>query len=319
MLRALNNTVLSRKRGLQDGVYAAVLTPMHSDLSCNHTALVSHCFALIHQGCTGVALFGTTGEGPSFSLVERVEALQKLILAGVDPEKIILANGSSGIWDTVELGREVLKYGCAALLIAPPSFYKNITDVGVLAFYREIIQKIGNPNLRILLYHIPQLSGVPISLGVIEILRKEFPEIVIGIKESEGNVSFTKTILETFPDFKVFVANEKQIIESVHLEGAGTICGIANLYPELICSLYSQGKKANSPNPASIDAIFKALNGIPFIPAAKMLMKKRQGEAWHSVRPPLVPLDTIQGELFISALKEYGLERESSRIGKTAR
>ncbi len=300
---ALNKNSLSRKPDLQEGVYAAVLTPMHSDFTCNHRKLASHCFELIQQGCTGVALFGTTGEGPSFSLSERVEALENLILAGFDPGKIILANGSSGICDTVELGRKALKHGCAAVLVAPPSFYKNITDLGVLAFYREIIQKIENPNLRILLYHIPQLSGVPISLSVIEILRKEFPEIVIGIKESEGNLSFTKTILETFPDFKVFVGNEKQIIESVHLGGAGTICGIANLYPELICSLYSQGKRANSPNPASIDAIFKALNGIPFIPAAKMLMKKRQGEVWHSVRPPLVPLDTIQGELFIPFIK----------------
>jgi 4-hydroxy-tetrahydrodipicolinate synthase len=306
---ALNENPSSRKPNLQEGVYAAVLTPMHSDFRCNHKKLASHCFELIQQGCTGVALFGTTGEGPSFSLAERVEALEKLILEGFAPEKIILANGSSGIWDTVELGREALKHGCAAVLVAPPSFYKNVTDIGVLAFYREIIQKIGDPNLRILLYHIPQLSGVPISVGIIEALRKEFPEIVIGIKESEGNLSLTKTILETFPDFKVFVGNEKQIIESVHFGGAGTICGIANLYPELICSLYSQGKRANSSNPASIDAVFKALNGIPFIPAAKMLMKKRQGEVWHSVHPPLVPLDTMQGELFISALQEYGVER----------
>jgi 4-hydroxy-tetrahydrodipicolinate synthase len=305
---ALNKNPLSRKPDLQEGVYAAVLTPMHSDLRCNHKKLASHCFELIQQGCTGVALFGTTGEGPSFSLAERVEALEKLILEGFDPEKIILANGSSGILDTVELGREALKHGCAALLVAPPSFYKNVTDIGVMAFYREIIQKIGNPNLRILLYHIPQMSGVPISLEIIEALRKEFPEIVIGIKESEGNISFTKKMLETFPGFKVFVGNEKQIIESVHLGGAGTICGIVNLYPELICSLYNQGKRANSPNPASIDAVFKALNGIPFISAAKMLMKKRQGEVWDSVRPPLAPLDAIQCELFISALQKCGLE-----------
>lgn len=294
---------------LQDGVYTAVLTPMHPDFSCNHKELASHCFELISRGCTGIALFGTTGEGPSFSVAERTEALQKLILEGFDPKKIILGNGSSGICDTVELGREALKRGCAALLLAPPSFYKNVTDKGVVAFYREIIQRIANPNLRILLYHIPQLSGVSISLGIIESLCKEFPEIVIGIKESEGNLAFTKAILETFPDFKVFVGNEKHIIESVHLEGAGTICGIANLYPELVCSLYSQGKKENAPNPENIDAVFKALNGIPFIPAAKTLMAKKEGDAWHTVRPPLFPLDIMQRDLFLSRLQEHGLEK----------
>lgn len=295
--------------GLENGVYAAVLTPMHSDLSCDHKILASHCFKMVQQGCTGITLFGTTGEGSSFSVSERIDALQQLIAAGFDPQKIILGNGSSGISDTVELGREALEQGCAALLVAPPSFYKNITDEGVLAFYRTIIQKIANPNLRVILYHIPQFSGVPISLNVIEVLRQEFPDIVIGIKESEGNLSFTKTMLKTFPGFKVFVGNEKHIIESVHLGGAGTICGIANLYPELICSLYLQGQKGNVPNPTSIDAVFNALQGIPFIPAAKALMEKRQGNVWHAVRPPLVPLDKTQSKRFISALKESGLEK----------
>lgn len=89
------------KRNLSNGVYVAVLTPMYSDFSCDHKKLASHCFELIKQGCTGVALFGTTGEGPSFSLAERIEVLQTLIGEGLDPEKIILANGSSGIRDTV--------------------------------------------------------------------------------------------------------------------------------------------------------------------------------------------------------------------------
>jgi 4-hydroxy-tetrahydrodipicolinate synthase len=294
---------------LADGVYAAALTPMRSDFSCDHKKLASHCFDLIEQGCSGVALFGTTGEGPSFSVAERVETLRKLVLEGFDPKKIILGNGSSGIFDTVELCREALKQGCAALLIAPPSFYKNVADVGVLGFYREIIQRVGNPNLRMILYHIPQFSGVPISLKVIETLCQEFPEIVIGMKESEGNLPLTKSLLARFPGFKVFVGHEGHIIESVHLGGAGAICGIANLYPTLICSLYSQGLKANAPNPPSLNAILKALQGIPYISAAKAVMERREGKMWQTLRPPLVPLDEIQRELFISALREHGLEK----------
>lgn len=295
---------LSRKSDLQEGVYAAVLTPMYPDFSCNHQKLASHCLELMKRGCEGVTLFGTTGEGPSFSVSERIEALQKLILAGLNPEKMIFGNGSSGISDTVEMGREALKYGCAALLVAPPCYYKDITHAGVLAFYREIIQKIGNPDLRILLYHIPQFSGVSISLEVIEILCNEFPEIVIGIKESEGNLSLTQAVLKHFPDFKLFVGKESQIIESVSLGGAGTICGIANLYPELVYSLYIQGKKGYSLNPVWIDSFSKVLQGVPFISAAKALMMQREGEGWHSIRPPLVPLDLEQRERFISLLND---------------
>jgi 4-hydroxy-tetrahydrodipicolinate synthase len=300
----------SEKQALSDGVYVAVLTPMRSDLSVDHKQLALHCFDLIERGCTGIALFGTTGEGPSFSLSERIEALDTLIAAGLDPRKVIVGNGSSGIADTVALGEAALKQGCAAMLVSPPSFYKNVTDEGVIAFYREIIQRIKNPNLRVILYHIPQFSGVPISLQIIETLLSEFPEIVIGIKESEGNLSLTRTILEKFSHFQLFVGNEKQIIESVHLGGAGTICGIANLYPELICSLYEQGRKANGPNPSSIETVFRALQGVAFIPAAKALMQKRQGAVWQFIRPPFIPLDAVQSQLFVSLLQEDGLERE---------
>lgn len=289
---------------LTDGVYTAVLTPMHSDYRCNHKLLADHCFGMVERGCQGVALFGTTGEGASFSVAERLEALEKLIAQEFDPKRVILGNGSASIPDTVELSHAALKLGCAAMLIAPPSFYKNISDEGVIVFYREIIQQVASPNLRVLLYHIPQLTGVPISLKVIESLRREFPEIVVGVKESEGNLAFTKAILQNIPEFKVFVGNEKQIIESVHFGGAGSICGIANLYPELICSLYTQGEKKNVPNPEEIDNIFKALEGLPFIPAAKALMEKRHGEKWSNIRPPLLPLDQVQRGHFFSALRE---------------
>lgn len=300
---------------LTDGIYAAVLTPMRSDLSCDYKKLSEHCFSLLERGCTGVALLGTTGEGSSFSLAERIEILQQVVSAGLDPQKIIVANGSSNLVDTVEFGKEVVRHGCAAFLIAPPSFYKNIDDAGVLAFYREIIQRIGDPNLRVILYHIPQYSGVPISLDVIKTLRSEFPSIVIGIKESEKNLPFTKTLIKEFPGFKVFVANEKQIIEAVHLGAAGSICGIANLYPELVCSLYAQGKKRMSPNPEALEAIFNAIKGISFFGAAKAIMEKREGESWRALRPPLIPLSVEQREPLEHLERLVGENRKCTQSG----
>ncbi len=297
---------------LGSGVYAAALTPMRADFSPDYQKLASHVRSLLERGCKGVALFGTTGEGPSFSSLERIDLLQKLIEEGIDPKKILVANGSSNIRDTAQLGKEALKHGCAAFLVVPPSFYKNISDEGVLAFYREVIEKIARPNLRLILYHIPQYSGVPISLEVIAQLRKEFPKIVIGIKESAGDLSFTKAILKKFPGFKVFVGKEKQIIETVHLGGAGAICGLANVYPEQICSLYDQGKRANSPNPLAIDMLFNALQGIPFIAAAKAIMENREGKIWQTLRPPLMLLTAAQKKRLIAALYEAGLEEKAS-------
>ncbi len=288
---------------LEPGVYAAALTPLHPDLTCHFEELADHCQDLIHRGCNGVVLFGTTGEGPSFSLDERLQAYEKIIERGVDPQKIILANGGSNIPETVELTKAYLKCNSPAILITPPSFFKHVSEEGVIAFYREIIQKVNDPNLRIILYHIPQFSGVPITLGIIAVLRQEFPEIVVGLKESEGNLAWMKRIIAAHPGFKVFVGNEKQIIEAVHCGAAGSICGIANLYPELICSLYFQGKQNSQENPTQLNDFFEAMKGYHFISVFKAWMEKSKGEAWHCIRPPLLPLNTEQKNAFISKLE----------------
>ncbi|MBY0529882.1 MAG: dihydrodipicolinate synthase family protein [Rhabdochlamydiaceae bacterium] len=298
-------TMRHTNASLNDGVYAASLTPLNADLSCNYEELFSHCLDLIQRGCSGIVLGGTTGEGPSFSTHERIEMLEKIIQAGIPPQHILLANGASNISETVELCQAALKWDLPALLICPPSFYKNVSHEAVIAYYREIIQKVADSRLRVLLYHIPQFSGVPITLPIIQALTAEFPEIVIGIKESEGNFELTKDILKGFPGFKVFVGHEKQILEAVHLGGSGSICGIANLYPELIVSLYEMGKQEIRPeNPQELNVFFEAMKGLPFISAFKAVMENRKGDIWHRLRPPLMPLTEEQRASFIATLEE---------------
>lgn len=275
------------EQSIPNGIYAAALVPLKDDLSCDFKELKAHCDDLIERGCHGIALFGTTGEGASFSVSERIEALQRLVASGFDPAKIILANGGSCLPDTVALTRAALDCGCAAVLIVPPCFYKNVSEKGVIAFYREVIRQTADPRLKVILYHIPQNSGVPITLNVIESLLKEFPDIVVGLKESEGTLSYAKEVMEKFPELQVFVGNEKQIVEAVRYGGAGSICGIANLYPELIVSLYQEGSPAQE---QEIDNVFQALKGYPFIPAAKSVMEMRRGGNWRAVRPPLSAL-----------------------------
>jgi 4-hydroxy-tetrahydrodipicolinate synthase len=286
--------LMAEKNSIEPGIYAAVLTPMQGDLSCPTQVLANHCQDLIQRGCKGIALFGTTGEGPSFSIQERLDILDKIIEQGVDPKKIILANGSSNIPESVALGKKALQKHCTAFLVAPPPFFKNVPEEGVIAFYREIIQKIDDPHLRVILYHIPQFTGVPITVKIIEALRSEFPGTIIGIKESEGNLALTQTILNRFPDFQVFVGNETHIPEAAYYGASGSICGMANLYPELICSLYQQGKQANFTLPKEIKNLAAALANYPFIPAFKALMEIKKGPAWHVLRPPLMPLSSAQ-------------------------
>lgn len=293
----MNNTAFS-------GVYAAACTPMHSDLSCNYDELARHCNDLMNRGCKGVVIFGTTGEGSSFSVQERIKAIAELIELGINPQKIIVGVSCPAIEDAVILIEASLKHNCSAVLVLPPFFYKNVDDEGVIAYYREVIHRINNPLLKILLYHIPQYSGVPITLKVIKALHEEFPNTVIGIKESEGNLTFTKEIITQFPELVVLVGKESHISEAVQIGAMGGISGLVNAFPELVCSLFEYGTDSKKPNNneefKDIALIFK---NYPFVPAMKYLMEKEKGTNWQTLKPPLTNLNKKQREKLVKDLE----------------
>ena len=286
------------------GIYAASLSPLKSDLSCDYDAYADHCKDLIEQGCSGVVLFGTTGEGPSFTAAEREEGIQALVERGVDPKKIIVSVGCPSIDDTVQLTKAALRAKCAAVLMLPPYFFKNIEDAGVIAFYRQVIQKVNSPDLKIFLYHIPQYSGVRISLDIIRTLHTEFPKTVIGMKESEGNFELVKAVLKEFPDFQVLVGNETMIADAVSLGAAGGVSGIANICPKLICSLYQ-----SSARQSEIETLKQILKNYSFIPAAKSILEQKKGAYWIRLRAPLSPLSCEQKQKFISEFQKLGAEQ----------
>lgn len=269
---------------LTRGIYAATLTPIKSDLTVDHEVLFNHCKTLLSAGMKGLVLFGTTGEGSSFNNKEKMEVISYLIKQGISPNHILTANGSSSIMDTVELARFAIRSGLKAFLISPPSFYKKVSNQGIIAYYREIIERIDTPEFPILLYHIPQCTGVPLNLEIVQTLQKSFPTNIIGLKESEGNATFTRELLNALPSFQIFVG------EASHLQEkgiAGSISGLASVYPEILISLFHQNTPEMQKRLAEVTA---PLSRFHFIPTFKALMEKREGAIWANLRPPLCPL-----------------------------
>lgn len=269
---------------IKKGVYVAALTPLRPNLKIHEKALTKHCLNLLQRGCTGVVLFGTTGEGASFSVKEKIKTLKYVIKNGVDPKKLIIGNGSANLQDTSELCAAAVKLNCLTCLLAPPCFYKPVTDEGVIAFYQEVIKHLADHPPKILLYHIPQYTGVPITVNILKTLSNEFPGIVVGVKESEGNLALTEALLKAVPETLLFVGKESQLPEALKLGASGTICGIANLWPELVCSLYQTGSCPE------LQARVHLMGNLPFIAFCKALMSKEIYRHWNIVRPPLTTL-----------------------------
>ena len=273
------------------GILSPVVTPFNADYTIDHQRLASHCKWLIDQDC-GLAVFGTNSEGNSLSLNEKQEALDKLIAAGLPPERMMPGTGHCSIPDTVALSRHALGLGCGGVLMLPPFFYKGVSDEGIFRAISTVIDTIGDDKLRVYLYHIPPVAQVGFSLDLIDRLIGAYPEIVAGIKDSSGEWDNTRAILERFPGWGIFCGNELNLAEAIQLGGVGCISATCNVNTAAIVNLLKNSGSADADSlQESVNRTRLTIAKYPMIPALKALVARNaQNPAWERVRPPLVEL-----------------------------
>ena len=291
------------------GVWCATLTPLASDGRPDHARLAAHVRRIFAAGVDGVALFGTTGEGQSFSAEERRAGLEALIAAGIDPARILAGTGCAALPETIELTRHAVECGCAGALVLPPFFFKDVTADGVYASFARIADGVGDERLRLYLYHIPQVSGVGIAHEAIARLVQAYPTLIAGVKDSEGNLEHALGLIAAFPRLAIFVGFEPHLPAMLAAGGAGTICGIANLYPRLIRRLFDRAADAGHRDElAAVERFIAALDGYPLFAAFKALLAELTRDlAWSAVRPPLVPLDIRERKAWLADVAACGI------------
>ncbi|MBK1698614.1 dihydrodipicolinate synthase family protein [Rhodovibrio salinarum] len=291
-------------RGPFAGVLAPVLTPFNADLSVDSARFVGFAKDLLGHGCSALVPFGTTSEATSLSLDERLELLTALREAEVPGHKLLPGVGLPNLPETVRLTRAAVNHGCGGVLLPPPFFYKNVSDAGLYDFVRELIQRVGDDRLRLYLYHIPGQAGIGWSPALVERLFTDFPETVVGLKDSGGDWSYTRDLLHKHPGFSVFVGNEHYLRDALELRGAGTITASANVNPHLLNRLYEcWGRSGGDELNEAVIAYRKALEAFPTIAGAKAVVARRTGHpGWTRVRPPLTSLPAEQANALLQKL-----------------
>jgi 4-hydroxy-tetrahydrodipicolinate synthase len=288
------------------GLWCAMLTPLDPAGGVDHGMLVAHAKSLLARGVDGVAPFGTTGEGQSFSVGERKAGIDALLAGGLPGERLVAATGCAALPETVALTRHGVQAGCAACLVLPPFFWKDASDEGLFAWYAQVIEAVGDARLRVYLYHIPQVSGTPLSADLIARLAAAFPGIIAGVKDSAGNWDNTQALLDRVPQLAILVGHEPHLPRLLRAGGAGTICGVANVFPELVRALFSPDvTPADEQRVATfIEIAFRQ----PFLAGFKALLAEQtHNAAWQSVRAPLLPLPTDSRRALLAALRDAGL------------
>ena len=287
------------------GLWCATLTPLDRDGRIDTARMAAHVRTLLGQGVDGVAPFGTTGEGSSFSVAERRSGLDSLLTGGIGAARIVAGTGAAAITDAVELTRHAIGVGVFRCLVVPPFFFKEVPDEAVFAFFAGLVDGVNDSRLRLYLYHIPQFSGVPVRPAVVARLVESFPGIIAGVKDSAGDWSNTEDLLARTPSLDILVGHEPHLPRLMRAGGAGTICGVANVYPGIVRALLARDV---APDDATrIQRFIDVLMRFPFIPAFKAIKSAQVDDAgWRSVRAPWMTLPDGAREDLLDALEAAG-------------
>jgi 4-hydroxy-tetrahydrodipicolinate synthase len=295
---------------LLEGVFAAVLTPLLDDLAADEAALAAHCRRLLAQGCDGLSLLGTTGEANSFSLGERLRILEAVVEAGIPPARLMPGTGCCSISETTILTKRAVELGCAGVLMLPPFYYKNVSDEGIHAAFSEVIQRVGDGALRIYLYHFPRMSAVPLSLGLIESLLKDYPGIIAGMKDSSEDLNNMTAAAGAFPGFRVFSGADDLLLPLLEAGGAGCITAISNISAPLAAEVLAKWRTGGADAAhALLCRLRRVITAYPLSAALKEIMARHSGDgSWRKIRPPLVRLNDSDARALHAALDATGYE-----------
>jgi 4-hydroxy-tetrahydrodipicolinate synthase len=266
------------------GLNCALSTPFLEDDRIDLSRMVAHARWVLDQGVDGLTLFGTTGEGASIDITERYQALGALAGAGIELRRHVVAGVSAAtIEQTVEQARAGYAAGCRAVMIAPPFYFAQASDEGLFRFFSSVFDRLGGSLRDVILYHIPGMTRNEISISLTKRLVAAYPGAILGIKDSNGQWGETEARLREFPQLQILVGDERQLARAVRQGGSGSICGLANVAPDLLLPLVHEAREEPRVN-AMVDAIL----GYSFMSAVKAMIGERVGDpGWRRMRAPL--------------------------------
>lgn len=280
------------------GVYAAAVTPLKDDSTLDLDSVPALANFLASRGCHGVVLFGTTGEGPSFSSKERGEVMRALKENRPAGSRLIAGTGTPSLTETIELTKSAFDLGYDAVLVLPPYYFRKATDDGLFNWFSEVIRKAVPAEKFLIGYHIPPLIGVGFSIPLLKRLKNAFPDQFAGVKDSSHDADFARSVGDAFgSELLVLNGTDSYLQMAMEHHAAGCITAPANLIsPDLreVWDLIRDGKDPSLAQARATEKRHILEKYLPFPPALKALMHRLHGLPRWAVRPPLENLAEIK-------------------------
>jgi len=268
------------------GVFAAIATAIDAEGTPDAPRCLALARHLLDTGCDGLNVLGTTGEATSFSLEQRKGLMTAYRDAGLPLQRMMVGTGAAAVADAVALTRHAAALGFGGALVLPPFYYKGVPDEGLVAYVEALVAGTADRPIPIYLYHYPALSGLPWPVRLIRKLRERFGARIAGLKDSSGDLGFSREATTVADDFDVFPSSEAVLLDARDGAFAGCISATANLNADLCARAYRQGDRAALDTAVAIRSLF---DGKPLVAGVKALLSHIHDDpALAGVRPPLV-------------------------------
>ncbi|TGQ63387.1 MAG: dihydrodipicolinate synthase family protein [Mesorhizobium sp.] len=268
------------------GLSVALTTPFDPAGRIALPLMTAHARASLDAGCSSVTLFGTTGEGASVGMAERQAVIDAMLAAGIAADQLVAGVLVDAAEDAAEQSRQALRLGARNILLAPPSYFKNVGDEGLFGWFSAVFTALGALARGMLLYNIPSVTTVKLSLELIGRLRAAFPDVVAGVKDSGGDWAYSEALLKAHGDLIILIGDERHLAPAVRIGGQGAISGMANFAARELRAMAENG--TDDPR---VEGFVLELLKHPVIPAVKAMVARTSGdERWLTVRPPLEPV-----------------------------
>ncbi|MBB3384268.1 MULTISPECIES: dihydrodipicolinate synthase family protein [unclassified Rhizobium] len=279
------------------GLSAALATAFDADGEIAIPGVIEQAKHCLANGCKSVTLFGTTGEGASIGMQERKQVLAAMLAAGIAPKQIVMGVLVDAAEDAAAQAGQALAQGVRNILLAPPSYFKNVSDDGLFKWFSAVFTMLGTHARDVIVYNIPSVTMVPLSISLVGRLRAAFPDVVVGVKDSSGDWPYTEELLKTHGDLIILIGDERHLARGVRLGGQGAISGMANLLPREVQVMAEKGI-----DDANVERFVGQLLNYPVIPSIKAILAcLTDNDGWLAVRPPLVALNSQDSDTLFAA------------------
>jgi 4-hydroxy-tetrahydrodipicolinate synthase len=290
------------------GLSCAITTPVKPGAGVDLARLATHATWVLENGCDSITLFGTTGEGAGLGLADRAAMFGAVHGAGIAPGRIHAGVAGSSLEDCIAQARLARQAGCDKLLVAPPYYFKGVSEDGLYAWFSRLIEGLGSDMRPMILYHIPQVTSVGLSSDLVGRLKRAYPGVIAGVKDSSCDWPTTERFLKDHAaDLAILVGDERLLGRALSMGGEGTICGVANIIPQVLRALVHEGREDER-----INLLVEEVCRHPILAAIKALVGHvHQDAGYGAMLPPLDALDE-------AARRRIGAALDGILAGKAA-